>query len=528
MMGSTIFASDVAETKSSIADSQEVTVSREMDENAEIAKEAVSDYDVQWTKRAEDVLENGVRLNQSITKNNIIFTLESLYSDTYCFRLVCSVQKVDQSPLTDEETDLGEFAFETKEDIEQIYGKLNEEGKFVKDNTPKIMSFEEMIKEAAKEDENLRQFINEDGSIDEAGVEAYYTQLYASEEYEATATETGGCGITSGSCKVAGSSDKKIYFFFEGSRIQPLPEVLQLMADEVEIDRNKTTELEFNLIDYLQENTTSQPKTKYNDDIEHEYKWLESLNPDDEEYKMAKEDIDKMPKQVLEEANLNIRLSNKDSVPVLNNIGFVNNQLHILLTKEEDRKNHHNLKLYNEQGELVYSVWGRTSTDYVDEDGKQIPEDQIKEIQYYVYDIPDVKALEGYRFAFDSYEREVIAEGPWLLDVTMQPTKEHLKKELNQEIKVKNNEGTILKEIDLTPLSLYVKIEHKVRKQRNNHSLGEVILRMKDGSQISLEYSDAHWTKDKEENLVFIMPNKLISLADVECITIGGQTITLE
>ncbi|MBP3888980.1 MAG: hypothetical protein J6F30_15255 [Cellulosilyticum sp.] len=58
--------------------------------------------------------------------------------------------------------------------------------------------------------------------------------------------------------------------------------------------------------------------------------------------------------------------------------------------------------------------------------------------------------------------------------------------------------------------------------------MGEVILMMKDGSQISLEYSDAHWTKDKEENLVFIMPNELISLADVECITIGGQTITLE
>ena len=43
----------------------------------------MADYEEQFTKCAEQVLEGGVPLRQAVTVNNVTLTLVSLYSDAY-------------------------------------------------------------------------------------------------------------------------------------------------------------------------------------------------------------------------------------------------------------------------------------------------------------------------------------------------------------------------------------------------------------------------------------------------------------
>ncbi len=520
MMESTTFAADTQDGPTAVFTIPSVSnVEKENEQEAEngltMSKEAIADYDLEWANRAEDVLENGIRLNQSVTKNNIIFTLESIYSDNYTYRFVCSIEKVDQTAFSDEEINLREFILETKEEIERRH-------KVSTEHAQQEMTYEEMIKMEAEKDENLRQFIHEDGTIDEEGIAAYYDTLYADANNEPVEEENSSYVTTLGRCKVKDSSDKKLYFLLEGSYSDVLEKDLQLQVGQVEAAIQETYKVNFDLATYLKENANKKLEVKENERIEEELGWLnEEMDEGDEFYQIRKKSIEKMPSQVLQQANLDLPICEEDSIPTINNVGFIDQKLHILLTKEEEEEefSHFDFNIYDEKGEPVKVLWAEASTHYDLE--KSVHE------SYYVYDIPDAEALSQYSMQIFSFKTKVLAEGPWVLDVKMQPTTNQLTQIGSQVITYNTGKQATLKEMELTPLSFHIQLENE-NKEKSDDYLGQITLNMKKGKTIILEYSDAKWKKGSEVHFIYIMPGELITLSDVESITIGDQTITLE
>ena len=503
MMGSMVCASETVDGPTEI-----ITTTSEV-------YESVEDYKLQETKLVEKILEKGVLLNQSVTKENIIFTLVGMYSDDYTYRLVCSLETADKSDLSDEESmHIERLVLDTKEDIEQMLSQeANEEVEVA-------LSYEEVIKQEAEKDENLKQFIREDGTVDIEGVDAYYEALYASQEEEAFIGGTSSYGSSWGSCKLADSSSKKIYFLLEGSYNEPLPETMQLLGEQLVKEMNKTEEVELDLTAYLKEKKDVTPKTKHNERLDQELQWLEEMDQDDEEYEYWKEEVKNIPEQVLEPSALGLKLCDNPLVPMIDNIGFVDNQLHILLTREVEEDalhNHHDLIL--QQGEnCLMSVWQVSSSH--SEGNKRMEEN------YYVFDIADAEALSDCNFSIQSYETESIAKGPWMLEVKMQPTKDKVTKELSQEITIGKTHQAMLTKCELTPSSLTLHLEIK-DKGFDEQDLGEILLNKKDGTSLSIEYSNARGGEKNQLTEVYVLPELLESTEEVVSIIIDGQKIEL-
>ena len=476
----------------------------------------VADYEEQLTKLAEEVLERGVPLRQAVTVNNVTLTLVSLYSDAYNYHMVVTLEKADHTAFKGiEQVGLRDLAFNKKEEIAKRYGEKGETTKGATSTAP-AMSLEEMVKKGAEKDEKLRQFINEDGSIDKEGLEAYYKELNT-----ALSSNSGGYSSMYTICKMEDSSDKKIYFLVSGSTMEPIPDVMQLFADHLENRKEVKYELVTDLIDYLKAHQGEKVATQPNEEIRTTEEWLAKIKEEDPElYKERMKQITSMPKTILINNDLNLKLFEGNKNVEIDNISFVDGKLHILLTNySEQGTGTYQLCILDAAGNKLEPSSARGSSG-TDAHGKEVIE------EYSIFDIPNVEELSKCKLSVTGMETEIIAEGPWMMDVKIQPNKEKITKTCNEAIIYGTNQQAVIKRLELTPLSLVMNVENE-NKISNSNYIGAITLNMKDGSKVVLEHNTADKREGKNHLLVYRAGNTFIDTKEVISITIKNKTILL-
>ena len=241
--------------------------------------------------------------------NNVTLTLVSLYSDAYNYHMVVTLEKTDHTTFKGiEQLNLMDIDFETKEEIAGRSRQKEEAAKMATSGQPAI-SFEEMVKAEAEKDENLKQFIHEDGTIHEEGLDMYQ------------------------------------------------------------------------------------------------------------------------------------------------------------------------LRMLDAVGNELWPSRGSSRTDY---HGIEVVE------EYNIFDIPNIEALSRYKLKVIGEETEIMDEGPWNMDVKMEPTKEKLTKACNETITYDSHQQAVIKGVELSPLSLVMKVENENRIS-NRRYIGNITPNRKDGSKITLD-----------------------------------------
>ena len=485
---------------------------------ASVSEEAVlmANGEAQSTKRAEEVLERGVPLHQAVTVNNVTLTLVSLYSDAYNYYMVVTFEKADHTTFKEiEQLDLMEMDFETKEEMVKRSREKEEAAKLATSNQP-VISFEEMVKAEAEKDKNLKQFIREDGTIDKEGYVAYYKELHKD-----AGSIFGSYGSECRICQMKDSSDKKIYFLVSGSKMEPMLEVMQFYVDQLVNTKQVEYEVTSDLIDYLKahggEKIVTQPNQQ-NKSREQRLANIKDENP--EVYKHEMERITLMPKNVLMNNDLNLQLLKDQKNIEIDSIGFVDGKLHVLITNHGQQDlDTYRLGMLDAVGNEVYPSSSEESS-RTDDHGIQVIE------EYSVFDIPNVEALSRYKLIIVGQETEIIAKGPWNMDVKTEPTKEKITKACNETITYGSHQQAVIKELELTPLSLVMNVENE-NKISNSNYIGTITLNMKDGSKITLDNINAEKRDGKNHFVVYTVGNTFIDTKEVASITVRNKTILL-
>ena len=486
---------------------------------ASASEEAVlmADWEAQLSQYAEEVLERGVPLHQAVTENNVTLTLVSLYSDAYNYHMVVSLEKVDHTAFKEiEQLDLINMDFQTKEVMAKRSRQKEEAAKMATSGQP-VMSLEEMVKAEAKKDENLKQFIRADGTIDQEGIEAYFKELN-----KATESNFGSYHLSSRSCQMKDSSDKKIYFLISGSTMEPIPEVMQFITKQLGSTKEVKYELKTDLINYLKAHQGENLVTQPNEDLQGEKEWLAEIKDENPDlYKRQMEEIESMPKNILVNNDLNLKLLEGKKDTEIDGIGFIDGKLHVLSTSHcSSRIASYHLCMVDASGNEVQSSSSRSSSS-TDDQGIEVVE------EYSIFDIPNVEALSKYKLSIVGREKEIIAEGPWNMDVKVQPTKETITKTCNEIITYGSHQQAVIKKLELTPLSLVMKVENE-NKISNGEYIGTITLNMKDGSKITLDNVSAEKRDGKNHLVVYTVGNTFIDAKEVTSIAVRDKTISLQ
>ena len=473
----------------------------------------VADWEAQFTKCAEEVLKRGVSLHQAVTVNNVTLTLVSLYSDAYNYYMVVTLEKADHTAFKEiGQLDLINMVLVTKEEMATSGQPAISFEKVVK---AEAISLEEMVKAKAEKDENLKQFIREDGTIDEEGIEAYYKELYKEAE-----NNFKGYSLSCRTCQMKDSSDKKVYFLISGSKVEPMPEVMEFCANQLINTKKVKYEPKVDLIDYFKAHQGENLVTQPNEDLEREKEWLAEIKDEDPElYKMQMEHIASMPKNILVNNDLNLKLLEGKKDTEIDSIGFIEGKLHILSTSHcSSRIARYHLCMVDAAGNEVQSTSRGSSR--TDDHGIEVVE------EYSIFDIPNVEALSKYKLKVVGEETEIMADGPWSMEVKMEPTTEKITKTCNEIITYGSHQQAVIKELELTPLALVMKMENENKISRSEY-IGTITLNMKDGSKKTLDNISAQKREGKNHLLVCTAGNNFIDTKEVVSITVRDKTILL-
>ena len=308
--------------------------------------------------------------------------------------------------------------------------------------------------------------------------------------FETKEVMTGSCSSECGICQMKDSSDKKIYFLIKGSTMQPMLEVMEFYADQLVDIKQVEYEVTPDLIDYLKAHQGEKVATQPNQQI------------------ISREQ--RLALQVLKDKK-NIQI---DSV------GFIEGKLHILITNHghQDLETYQ-LRMLDATGNALWP-YDSSSISRTDDHGIQVVE------EYSVFDIPNVEALSKYKLSIVGHEKEIIAEGPWNIGIKIQPTKEKITQPCNEMITYGSHQQAVIKELELTPLSLIIKVENE-NKILNEEYIGNIILNMKDSSKIILENVSAHKREGKNHLFVYTARNTFIDTKEVISITVRDKTMFL-
>ena len=479
-----------------------------------VSEEAVvlADWEAQFTKCAEEVLKRGVPLHQAVTVNNVTLTLVSLYSDTYNYHMVVTLEKADHTTFKEiGQLDLINMDFATKEEMAERSRQKEEAEKMATS-----ISLEEMVKAEAEKDENLKQFIREDGTIDEEGIKAYYKELYKD-----AGSDFGSLSLGCRTCQMKDSSDKKVYFLISGSKVEPMSEVMQFCANQLINTKDVKYELKVDLIDYFKAHQGENLVTQPNEDLEGQKEWLEEIKDEKPElYKRKMELIASMPKNILVNNDLNLKLLEGKKDTEIDSIGFLDGKLHILSTSHcSSRIALYHLCMVDAAGNEVQSTSRGSSR--TDDHGIEVVE------EYSIFDIPNVEALSKYKLKVVGEETEIMADGPWNMEVKMEPTKEKITKTCNEIIIYDSHKQAVIKGLEITPLALVMKVENE-NKISSSDYIGTITLNMKDGSKKTLDIISAEKREGKNHLLVCTAGNTFIDTKEVVSITVRDKTISLQ
>lgn len=437
----------------SFASSSAVEVAVEKKDQAVIEKENKA-FEENTAAAIKDLFDNGIVVDQSMTKGNLTVHFEKILTDQYCYRILCSIEKVDQTPF---------------------------------DNPDKLV-IEDFFCDSKKAVEN-----DKDGKFRES-VGSQSVQM----------------------CEAPYSTDKKIYFFIEGSQCQErLANEIELNLTEISSFVNHEYTTNFDLAAYLSEHKET-PELVDNPQKKRQKERLEKIkDKQSEEYKEEKQHYDQMADKILGQGNLNIALINENDDLKIDNIGFVDGQLHIIslstLTKNNNSSYH--MSLVDTDGKNVnISSMGGT---------KEVNGNRVKS-RYDIYDVGTIDQLNGMKLKIKQTNREIIAEGPWTANVKVAEEKK-VTKTINQQINGSDNSKVNLKEVVVTPLAVRVTLDG-IKQGVNKHN-SVVDVTMKDGKVYQLQEMISEKKGANEQLIVFGVPGAQIIPEDVASVTIGGQVV---
>ena len=475
----------------------------------EVIDQEYADYLEEQKLIAQDLLANGTKIDQSVTKNGITIHFERMLVDRYSYRILCSMEKADHTAFTDlENLGLGDFLFGDEKNIQQMIDPENAE--------VVEWSYAEWLKQEAKSDPNLEAFIKEDGTVDEDGAEAYLAKRYEEEEDKWNAPSSGG--TSSWGVYQIDLGNNKIYFLLEGSEAEALPKEAQIYIGSFEKGKEETYQMTFDMISYLKQQKEA-PKLESNNFKNQQLEWVEQLKQDDpSQYEIEKKYLELLPDKVLAKGKVNAVLCKELPTQKIDNVGFVNGQLQIVTKQDLESypRNTGTIMLVDQKGNIIFPDNGWS--DSIEEKGKYYNYD------YTLFNVKDINELSQFKMDVHAYKTETIAEGPWTAKVTLSDAK-YVTKKVNKEINYTVKDKAKLSKVDISPLSITITFENIPTEAHNNGA--ELTITMKDGTVYALDYNDSESSNKNMHRITYIVNGKSINPADVASITFLGQNIKL-
>lgn len=450
--------------------------------------------------RVQSIREQGEYINKSVVKGNVKVTVEYLLADAYTYKMLLSVEQVDGTPFkVVEGIQIKNMEFTSAKALEQ---------QKVLEAVPKDAPLSEHIKVMAQFDENLKAYIKADGTVDEKGLIAYW-------QLEGNIT-TGTASSSYGNCFTKENSPSKQYFIYQGNFSDPMDQEMILVVDGIYQQEDKSYDLAVDLEAYLNVHKEDELGMIANQIDQDEKDYLEELKLKNEAlYLERMEELEGQPKLLLAEKGLKLQVIQDKTNITIDNIGFIDEQLHIFMVGEGTEQYH--LEVYDALGEWVdtaYNVGSSTTQ----EDGTKVYQ------KYYVYDIKDIGALKDYTFKVS--KREVVEEidDMWEMKLDLSKFLKAQVIKVDEDIQYTTEEKAHLSEVSLMKLSLSLTLDG-VKEGIDNRYLG-MSVKLKDGTVKDVGRVRASSHQGDKQVLIYNLEQGMDS-SQIQGLIIGETEINL-
>ena len=448
-------------------------------------------------KEIQFIRQHGEPVNISIVKDNMKLTVEYILGDTYTVKFLMSVEKLDGVPFkVSDNLHINRIELNIKEEIER---------QAIIEAIPEDAPLVEHLKVMAQFNKDIEAFIQEDDTVAIEGLTTYLQ--------ETQSVRTGTSGASYGMCYTQENTDSKVYFTYEGSYGESIMKDMVMSIDSIIGEEEKSEDLAIDLVSYLNTRQGEVVTTIPNILDEGELDYLERLKQTNEEdYLRLKEELEGEPQRLLAERGLKLRVIEGNDSFVIDNIGFIDGRLHVLMLGEDASRSH--LEVYDEAGEWVSTSYqtGRTS---ILEDGSE------KNEEYHVFDIASVEELNQYNFKIRRVEVVEEWKGPWEihLDMSNRVTSDVIK--VDQVIPYTTEDNAHLREVHFGKGSLALVID-QIESEIGNADL-TIKIKLKDGTERELDHSSASMHTQDQATLVYSLRDVIGE--DIKCIEIGNKII---
>lgn len=444
----------------------------------------------------------GNKVNKSVVKDNIKVTVEYILADSYTVKVLFSIEKLDKKPF---KTQDGLFI----QHVELISKKKKEKEEKIKALLENA-TFEERLKIMAEFDEGLKQFIKEDNTVDTEGYIAYLQDTSNIIGYE-----SGRGSACYGMYDTKENTDSKVYFTYESRDGEPiLDERIMSIATIIE-EEEKSEDITIDLVSYLTKHKQDALITKANNIDEHERAYLKELKQTNkEEYLREKKYLEERPKTLLAKKGLALPFIKGEEKFTIDNIGFIEGKLHILILGEGENK--YNLEVYDQTGDWIIGSYNTGSTSTL-EDGT------IENKEYCVYDIGSVEELKKYTLKVRSTKTVEEWQGPWEINLDRSTITPSNIIKVDQMIPYMVDENAHLSEVHIGKGSIALVMDEIESKINNEHI--HIKIKLKDGTERDLNYSNAY-NREKDKMILVYHLNDIVG-EDIKSIQIDEKTISL-
>ncbi|PHV70773.1 hypothetical protein CS063_08370 [Sporanaerobium hydrogeniformans] len=419
----------------------------------------------------------GEPVYRSVVQDDLKMTLERVLADKHTMQLLISVEKLDGFPfIASENLRLRSIEINSKEDIEK-QKRL--------EAIPKGAPYTEYIKVMAEFDEGLKAFIQEDNTLDMEGLSTYLNT--------AQSMMSGTSSASYGMCYTKENTDSKVYFTYKGRYGESVLGDIIVSIEGIEGEEEKTYPIAVNLTDYLMAHKGEALKLIPHVLEDHEKKHLERLKDSNEElYLERKKELEGQPQMLLDEAGLGLQLIEGDNRFTIDNIGFIQDKLHILMAGEG--KKTYDMRLYDKTGEMIESSY-QVGSSHTSEN------ETIKNTAYWVYDIASPEELKAYQFQLTT--REVVEnwQGPWEFEVENKGEVKTLT--VNQIIPYGTEKEINVREIQIGKGSMALVLDRQEENQNAGDITPKLKVILKDGKEILLNSSEASSLEKDKMTLIY-------------------------
>ncbi|MGL4735919.1 MAG: hypothetical protein ACRCW2_00555, partial [Cellulosilyticaceae bacterium] len=428
----------------------------------------------------------GEEVNVSAVQGEVRMTVERMVADAYTARFLIAIEKVTGEPFKGiEDLRIGNMELTSKREREM-------EAKF--NALPEDAPLAARIRIMAEYNEGFKDFLKGDGEVDLEGL-IKYMQSHKDGEGISVGTSSGAQGM----CHTQENTERKIYYTYQTVHSEPIVGDMVLSAEGIRGHRESSEVIATDLVAYLAKQDQKKLVMEENPIEPYERARLEELKKTDmERYLMRKEEMDSRPKKLLVEGTLDLELIKGDESCVIDNVGFVDGQLHIRMSGEGLAGAY--LEVYDESGEPVYGVYNTGGTSTL-EDGTK------KRESYRIYDIASAEELKNYTFKINRTEIVEQFEGIWEIPLDMTNASKMHRIQVNHMIPYTTDEKALLQEVRIDKASIVLVLD-QIKSQIDNECI-EIKVIYKDGTELVENYSNASERSGEQLTLVYALKELL-------------------